>query len=173
MAAKKKIVNVQAYGSKTQFVMGLPHDTSAKEVVARGKAKGLVLSEAHVYKIRSTNKSKAKGVAKKAAGKGAKKSTAKAAKGTSLSKRDFVLSFSASTPAAEVLKKAKQAGLGLSKAYLYTVRAEGGAKSAKKSAKPAAAKKKVAKKATKKKAAKKVTKKAAKKATKKKAAKKG
>jgi len=78
MAAKKKIV--QAYGSKTQFVMGLPHDMSAKEVVARGKAKGLVLSEAHVYKIRSTNKSKAKGAAPKAAAKGAKKAAKKVAK---------------------------------------------------------------------------------------------
>ncbi len=173
MAAKKKTGKV--YGSKTQFVMGLPHEVSAKDVVARAKAKGLALTEAHVYKIRSTNKSKAAGgktaakggktAAKKAAP--AKKASKKAASGkgaSSQNKRDFVLSYG-DAPAAEVLKQAKKAGLGLSKAYLYTIRAEAGASGKKKAGKAAG------KKAPKK-AAKKVAKKAAKKATKKAAKKK-
>ncbi len=153
MAAKKKTGKV--YGSKTQFVMSLPHEVSAKDVVARAKAKGLGLTEAHVYKIRSTNKSKGgkgKSAAKKAPAKKASKKAA-SGKASGLNKRDFVLSHG-NAPAAEVLKQAKKAGLSLSKAYLYTIRAEGGAKKG--------AAKKAAKKAPKK-AAKKAVKKAAKK----------
>jgi hypothetical protein len=161
MAAKKKTGKV--YGSKTQFVMSLPHEVSAKDVVARAKAKGLALTEAHVYKIRSTNKSKGaaikggKTATKKAAP--AKKASKKATTGkgaSSQSKRDFVLSMG-NAPAAEVLKQAKKAGLGLSKAYLYTIRAESGGsakKAAGKSASKSASKKapkKAAKKAAKKK----------------------
>lgn len=153
MAAKKKTGKV--YGSKTQFVMSLPHEVSAKDVVARAKAKGLALTEAHVYKIRSTNKSKAAGGkaaakggkagAKKAAPakKAGKKAAGKAASGQD--KRAFVLSMG-NAPAAEVLKKAKKAGVALSKAYLYTIRAEGGAKKAAGKKAPKKAAKKAAKK---------------------------
>jgi hypothetical protein len=63
--------------------MGLPRDMSAREVVAKGKAQGIKLSEAHVYKIRSTSKGGAKkagkGMAKKAAKAPAKKAAKKAA----------------------------------------------------------------------------------------------
>jgi hypothetical protein len=44
------------YGTKTAFVMGLPREMSARDVVSKGKAQGIKLSEAHVYKIRSTSK---------------------------------------------------------------------------------------------------------------------
>ena len=147
MAAKKKTGKV--YGSKTQFVMSLPHEVSAKDVVARAKAKGLALTEAHVYKIRSTNKSKGakgKSAAKKAPAKKASKKAA-SGKASGVNKRDWVLS-QGNAPAAEVLKQAKKAGLSLSKAYLYTIRAEGGGKkgaakkATKKAAKKAAKKKK-------------------------------
>jgi hypothetical protein len=38
------------------------------------------------------------------------------------SKRDFVLSFSPETPADEILRQAKEAGIGLSRAYLHAIR---------------------------------------------------
>ncbi len=135
MAAKKKATKV--YGSKTSFVMGLPRDMSAKEVIKRAKAQGLALSEAHVYKIRSTNKDKAKskpaskalapkretkGKSSKANSDGAEAAAPSTAATSSMSKRDFVLSFGSSTPAAEILAQAKARGLSLSKAYLYTIR---------------------------------------------------
>jgi hypothetical protein len=135
MAAKKKASKV--YGSKTSFVMGLPRDMSAKEVIKRAKAQGLALSEAHVYKIRSTNKDKAKskpaskavapkgetkGRSSKANGDAAEAAAPSPAATSSMSKRDFVLSFGSSTPAAEILAQAKARGLSLSKAYLYTIR---------------------------------------------------
>ena len=83
MASKKKAAKAKKstqakspYGTKTAFVMGLPRDMSAREVVAKGKAQGIKLSEAHVYKIRSTSKG---GAAKKAAKAPAKKAAKKAA----------------------------------------------------------------------------------------------
>lgn len=132
MAAKKKTTEKKTYGNKTKFVLGLPRDMSAKQVVAEGKKQGIVLSEAHVYKIRSTAKTKgvapsgkrgraAKGAPSKAA------APAAAAKGGEVSKRDFVLSFGPEVKASEILRQAKERGIGLSKAYLYTIRSSGGA----------------------------------------------
>jgi hypothetical protein len=127
MAAKKK--TAKPYGNKTSFVMNLPRDLPAKQVVVEAKKAGLVISEAHVYKIRSTNKDKTKGPSK-GAGRGPKPpvSNGSSARGGASEKRDFVLSFSPSTPASEILRKAKESGIGLSKAYLYTIRASAGSK---------------------------------------------
>jgi hypothetical protein len=122
MAAKKKKTATKTYGNKTKFVLGLPRDLSAKQVVDEAKKHGITITEAHVYKIRSTAKAKGPKGSAKASAKGA----AKASSG-SLSKRDFVLSFGPDTKASEILRKAKEAGIGLSKAYLYTIRSSGGA----------------------------------------------
>jgi hypothetical protein len=133
MAAKKK--TAKPYGNKTKFVMGLPRDLPAKQVVEKAKQQGIVISEAHVYKIRSTNKGKgapSKSSASKAtpaAPKGAK-SAGRGNSSSGSSKRDFVLSFPPTTPASEILRKAKDSGIGLSKAYLYTIRNAAGAKPA-------------------------------------------
>jgi hypothetical protein len=45
--------------SKTAFVLGQPAGLSAKEVSAKAKAAGLGITEAYVYTIRSSAKSKA------------------------------------------------------------------------------------------------------------------
>src|ERR1700712_3511305 len=143
MAAKKKKTTTKPYGNKTKFVLGLSRDLSAKEVVSEAKKNGITITEAHVYKIRSTDKAKGgkgagrpvKSAAKKAIKSGrASKTTAakrgraaKSAKGgAGLSKREFVLSFGADTAASDILRQAKDAGIGLSKAYLYTIRSAGG-----------------------------------------------
>lgn len=123
MAAKKK--TTKPYGNKTKFVMGLPRDLSAKQVVEKAKQQGITITEAHVYKIRSTAKSKPAGKAPGKPGRPPKSSAPADASG--LSKREFVLRFGPETPASEILKKAKEAGLGLSKAYLYTIRSSSGA----------------------------------------------
>lgn len=130
MAAKKKKTTTKPYGNKTKFVLGLARDLSAKEVVEEAKKNGITITEAHVYKIRSTAKAKGKGPAKAERGAGRGRGAAKATRGGSgggQSKRDFVLSFGPETPASEILRKAKEAGIGLSKAYLYTIRSSGGA----------------------------------------------
>ncbi len=125
MAAKKK--TTKPYGNKTKFVMGLPRDLSAKQVVEKAKQQGITITEAHVYKIRSTAKSKPAATKAPARGGRGAKEAALPANAGSLSKREFVLSFGPETPASEILKKAKEAGLGLSKAYLYTIRSSSGA----------------------------------------------
>jgi type III secretion system FlhB-like substrate exporter len=136
MAAKKKKTTTKPYGNKTKFVLGLSRDLSAKQVVEEAKKNGITITEAHVYKIRSTAKAKGgKGAGRpaKAAGRKAGRAVAPAARGARASsaagqsKRDFVLSFGSDTPASEILRKAKEAGIGLSKAYLYTIRSSGGA----------------------------------------------
>jgi hypothetical protein len=132
MAAKKKKTTTKPYGNKTKFVLGLPRDLSAKQVVDEAKKQGITITEAHVYKIRSTAKAKGKGPGRSE--RGAARGRPAAAKGgrssagsSGQSKRDFVLGFSSDTPASEILRKAKDAGIGLSKAYLYTIRSSSGA----------------------------------------------
>ena len=150
MAAKKKKTTTKPYGNKTKFVLGLSRDLSAKEVVSEAKKNGITITEAHVYKIRSTAKAKggkgpgrpAKSAGRSTASKATKGAAKKAARGrpaaggratkagrssAGQSKRDFVLGFGADTAASEILRKAKEAGIGLSKAYLYTIRSSGGA----------------------------------------------
>jgi hypothetical protein len=129
MAAKKK-KTTKPYGNKTKFVLGLSRDLSAKQVVDEAKKNGIVITEAHVYKIRSTAKAKGKGPSKaaKSSGRGRVAAAPKGGRGNAgKSKRDFVLGFGAETPASEILRQAKEAGIGLSKAYLYTIRSSGGA----------------------------------------------
>jgi hypothetical protein len=136
MAAKKK--TTKPYGNKTKFVLGLPRELTAKQVVEKAKQQGITITEAHVYKIRSTAKAKPAGKPAGKVGRPAAKSADKSAGDAGgLSKRDFVLSFGPETPASEILKKAKDAGLGLSKAYLYTIRSSAGA--TQKRGRPAAA----------------------------------
>ena len=132
MAAKKKKTATKPYGNKTKFVLGLPRDLSAKQVVDEAKKQGITITEAHVYKIRSTAKAKGKGGGRgersSARGRPAASRGGRGGGGNSnQSKRDFVLSFGADTPASEILRKAKEAGIGLSKAYLYTIRSSSGA----------------------------------------------
>ena len=145
-AKKKKKTTTKPYGNKTKFVLGLSRDLSAKEVVAEAKKNGITITEAHVYKIRSTAKAKggkgpgrppkalksakatkagARAGRPAAAGRAAAGKASRASAGQS--KRDFVLGFGSDTPASEILRKAKEAGIGLSKAYLYTIRSSGGA----------------------------------------------
>ncbi|MDB4976350.1 MAG: hypothetical protein JWN48_4691 [Myxococcaceae bacterium] len=139
MAAKKKKTTTKPYGNKTKFVLGLSRDLSAKEVVAEAKKNGITITEAHVYKIRSTAKAKGgkapgrPAKATKSAGRASKTTATKRGRaskatrgGAGESKRDFVLSFGPETAASEILRKAKEEGIGLSKAYLYTIRSAGG-----------------------------------------------
>lgn len=60
-AAKKSSTSSAAAKpqSKTAFVLGQPAGLSAKEVSAKAKAAGLAITEAYVYTIRSSAKSKA------------------------------------------------------------------------------------------------------------------
>lgn len=69
-AGKKKL-------SKAAFVRSLPSTTPAKEVVAKAKAQGMVLSDAYVYNVRATSKTR------KAGGRGGRRGPAPASLGGS------------------------------------------------------------------------------------------
>jgi len=61
---KKSPTAPKAKLTKSGFVRSLAPGLSAKEVIAKAKAVGLTLSEAHVYAIRSEAKRKKKGAHK-------------------------------------------------------------------------------------------------------------
>ena len=150
MAAKKNNKARAAGGpSKTEFVLGLPRELSAKDVVVKAKEKGLKLSEAYVYKIRSASPGGSakggssrggapkRGAAKRAAPAAAKreaKPSAAAPTKAGMSKVDFVRSLPPGTSYADAAAQAKPLGIELSKAYFYVLKSE-----AKKSGSPAGA----------------------------------
>lgn len=124
MAAKKKATKKAsggAQGSKTKFVLDLPHDMSAKEVSAKAKAAGLDISEGYVYKIRSTAKA---GASKKAGKRAGAKATAPTRKSGAPNKAEFVRSLPPGTSYAEAAEKAAALGIKLSKAYYYVLKSE-------------------------------------------------
>lgn len=103
-------------GSKSDFIRAQPATLSAAEVVAKAKAEGIKLDRVLVYKVRIRAKGGAAG--KKAPGP--KRGVA--------NKAAFVRGLPASTPAKEVVAKAKALGLSLSVNYVYNIR--GAAKTA-------------------------------------------
>jgi hypothetical protein len=48
--------------NKTAFVLGFPPSTSAKEVISKGKAAGITLTDRYVYSIRSKAKTRGGGM---------------------------------------------------------------------------------------------------------------
>ena len=139
MAAKK---TPASKNTKTAYVLALPADMPAKEVVEKAKAEGIELTEGHVYNIRSAAKAKGAPNAKKAkkalkapkAGK-APKAKRVASTGDRGAKARFVRAQPATMKANDVVAAAKKAGLTLTASYVYEVRS--GAKKAGKGAKKA------------------------------------
>ncbi len=121
MTAKKKTAKrgtvkaAPALGSKSGFVRDLPATLSAKEVVAQAKGKGMVLSEAYVYKIRSGSKQATPGPKKAAPG-------APTALNGTVTAADFVRRLPDGTSAKDAVTKAKAAGLKLTTGYFYTLK---------------------------------------------------
>jgi hypothetical protein len=123
---KAKISKTQ---TKSDFVRSLPNTMSAPEVVKKAKAAGIKLSTQLVYVVRG--RATGKGKTKKASAP-----TTSAATKPAKSKAAFVRGLPASTPAKDVVKLAKAAGIKLAVDYVYNVR---GADKAKRKRKRAAA----------------------------------
>jgi hypothetical protein len=111
--------------SKSDFIRAQPATLSAAEVVAKAKTEGIKLDRVLVYKVRIRAR----------AGASSAKSKPGPKKGGS-SKASFVRSLPASTPAKEVVAKAKALGMTLSVNYVYNIR--GAAKTASKNRRAAA-----------------------------------
>jgi hypothetical protein len=108
--------------NKSAFIRSLPGTMSAAEVVAKGKAAGISLSEKYVYNIRGAAKTAKKKKAVKTSPVPAQKPTQPTSKKPQ-SKTAFVLSLSKDMSAAEVVAKAKATGIELTDKYVYNIRA--------------------------------------------------
>ena len=103
--------------TKSAFIRQQPSTMSAAEVVAKAKATGMTIRPGLIYEVRRAAKVR-KGAAKKPITKNG--TTSKSA--TKQSKAAFVRSLPASTPAKDVAKLAKTAGIRLDVRYVYNVR---------------------------------------------------
>lgn len=107
--------------TKSDVIRSMPN-ASAGDIIKKAKALGLTLTANHVYAVRAIDKRRGKPA--RLGGGGASPSasgTTKATKRTS--KTDFIRGFGNDTPAAQVVAAAKRAGVKISKAYVYRVRA--------------------------------------------------
>jgi hypothetical protein len=118
----------------TKFILSLPLSLSVKEVIAQAKTKGMKASENNVYRIRRTFGAKvAKSVHSRPAATGISKPAASpTSKSNPPSKSDFIREQPATLSAAEVVAKAKAAGIKLDSFLVYKVRSRAGAKAKKK-----------------------------------------
>jgi hypothetical protein len=109
--------------TKAAFVRSLPETMPAKEVVAKGKDRGISLTESHVSAYRSIAR------AKKAGGKPGK--PARRAGGKT-NKSAFVRSLPEAMSLKEVVAKAKEQGITLSEKHVSAIRSLARASGAKK-----------------------------------------
>jgi len=115
--------------TKSDVIRSMPN-ASAGAIIKKAKAYGLELTANHVYAVRAIDKRRGRparlggGPAIGGQSKPLNKSQSKTA---------FIRGFARDTPAAQVVEAAKRAGVKISKAYVYRVRALGeptGARSA-------------------------------------------
>jgi hypothetical protein len=114
-----------AFGAKTEFVRALPEGMSAKEVVARAKQKGLTLSEAHVYNIRSETKKRMSGKGRAAARKPSD-SPRRPSGQSGMTAAAFVRALPAGTSGRAAVEQAAAAGVKLTPAYFYILKSKMG-----------------------------------------------
>jgi hypothetical protein len=106
--------------NKSDFIRQQPATMSAKEVVAKAKAAGMMFAPVLVYKVRGRAKSK-KAPIKTAPATVTTAPNAAATKPPK-SKSGFIRNLPSSTPAKEVVKQAKALGMRLTESYVYNVR---------------------------------------------------
>jgi hypothetical protein len=104
--------------SKADFVRKLPPTMPAVAIVEKAKAAGLKLSTNYIYRVRTAINAKSR--PPNAPTKSA--SVAAASRTPTTTKAAFVRALPATTPAKEVIAKAKAAGFSVSKTYVYLVR---------------------------------------------------
>jgi len=121
MAAKKTSTKTP---NKSDFIRSQPATRSAAEVVAKGETEGMTILPGLVYEVRRKAKAHAKGKASKAAAPTTNAISTKPSTSTKSpkSKAAFVRGLPASTPAKDVVKKAKAAGIKLGISYVYNIR---------------------------------------------------
>ena len=109
--------------TKSDVIRSMPN-ASAGDIIKKAKALGLTLTANHVYAVRAIDKRRGKPARLGGGGASSSGGNVASAKGTKRSsKTDFIRGFGNDTPAAQVVAAAKRAGVKISKAYVYRVRA--------------------------------------------------
>lgn len=104
--------------TKSDVIRSMPN-ASAGDIIKKAKSLGLELTANHVYAVRAIDKRR--GRPARLGGGPAVSAASKPNKGRS--KTAFIRTFTRDTPAATVVAEAKRAGVKISKAYVYRVRA--------------------------------------------------
>jgi hypothetical protein len=107
--------------SKSDFIRSQPANLSTAEVVAKGKEAGIKLNRVLVYKVRAKGQPK-KAASKKTAASAKSSVPTKAVSTKAVSKAAFVRGLPSTTPAKEVVAKAKAAGIKIGVSYVYNIR---------------------------------------------------
>jgi hypothetical protein len=119
MRAMSKKTRSKAAMTKSDVIRSMPN-ASAGAIIKKAKSYGLELTANHVYAVRAIDKRR--GRPARLGGGPAITPTAKAPS-KSQSKTAFIRGFTRDTPASKVVEAAKRAGVKITKAYVYRVRA--------------------------------------------------
>jgi len=104
--------------TKSDVIRSMPN-ASAGDIIKKAKSLGLELTANHVYAVRAIDKRR--GRPARLGGGPPVSAPSKTPRGRS--KTAFIRAFTRDTPAATVVAEAKRAGVKISKAYVYRVRA--------------------------------------------------
>jgi hypothetical protein len=105
--------------TKSDVIRSMPN-ASAGDIIKKAESLGLKLTANHVYAVRAIDKRRGRPTR---AGRGVSSAAGSSGGGRRQSKTAFIRGFARDTPAAKVVEEAKRAGVKISKAYVYRVRA--------------------------------------------------
>lgn len=106
--------------TKSDVIRSMPN-ASAGAIIKKAKAYGLELTANHVYAVRAIDKRR--GRPARLGGGPVTSPIATKTSSKSQSKTAFIRGFARDTPASKVVEAAKRAGVKITKAYVYRVRA--------------------------------------------------
>jgi hypothetical protein len=114
---------MRAEKTSSDFIREQPPTMSAAEVVEKGKATGFKFDASLVGKVRRRALSKGAHAKTRAAARSTSTATSPGSMKPVKSKAEFVRGLPSSTPAKEVVAKAKATGISITETYIYGVRA--------------------------------------------------
>jgi hypothetical protein len=121
MRAMPKKTSPKPSVTKSDVIRSMPN-ASAGDIIKKAKSLGLKLTANHVYAVRAIDKRRGR-PARLGGGGSAVASATRASGDRRQSKTAFIRGFARDMPAAQVVEEAKRAGVKISKAYVYRVRA--------------------------------------------------
>lgn len=121
MRAMSKKNRSKAAVTKSDVIRSMPN-ASAGAIIKKAKSYGLELTANHVYAVRAIDKRRGR-PARLGGGPVVAAAAPARAPSKNQSKTAFIRGFTRDTPASKVVEAAKRAGVKITKAYVYRVRA--------------------------------------------------